>query len=699
MTSPGSEPDGRRSDDPENIVGRSIGGRYLVRRCISQGGMGVIYLAQQEALNRDVILKVVRSDRADAEAEARFRREARSLSLLSHPNVVQIFDHGYDEPTGLWFIVMEYVRGITLSSYRRRRGGVIGLDEFVPIARQMLEGVAEAHEHGLVHRDLKPSNVMLTSTDGVRLGVKVVDFGLSKLARSDGETLTRTNFFAGSPLYLAPELIKNKVVDARSDVYALGVIFYQLLSGQNPLQGDDPYQLMFEQVNDGVRPIELALPQHHDLPQTLVRLVNDCLSLSPDDRPANARVVLDRLTVSLSHVVGNPTNAAAAAASGQEYPSDTGTMPVSYPRTNTATGSVPSRLMAARPPAPRTPFAFWLALGAIGSVIVLMFATLGVLVALVVTSATDDPTPTPEPVVAAADQGSDAAEVLRQRALMAVRDGDYDRAVALTTEAMAVAPEDAHLGELLNIVTDLRQRQLDAQPPAPAPGAAALPPEPAPNAEPEVADAGPERQSEPRREPPRARPAPTPRPEGPAVGIAVITSSPAGIPFEIPGIARGETPFRALDVPEGTHDVQFFRDGQVVRTAKITITRGAVELLDVLIEQAPPAPMVQPRTVPTVVAPTVTAPPLPVAAPSGPSRLFVYAPGAAKPRVIQDALTAPLTGTTVTAFGSFRELKDAMATGAPDAVIAPTAVLQALGLPAHLQGRDGSGSTTTRYLL
>jgi serine/threonine protein kinase len=355
--------------DPENIVGHVVGGRYLVRRCISQGGMGVIYLARQESLDRDVVLKVVRHDRADQEGVGRFHREARSLSMLSHPGVVQIFDHGFDEGTGLYFIAMEYIRGLTLSRYRKRCGA-LPLDEFLAIATQMLEGVAEVHRHGLLHRDLKPSNVMLTSPDGTRLRVKLLDFGLSKFAVST-EQLTQANSFLGSVHYLAPEVIRGQSADTRADVYALGVTFFQLLSGSNPIEGTDPYHVLLQQVGGGARPLASALPRRQQLPSALLELVDRCLSPQTHQRPHDARVLLEELSSSLARVTPRPDAVVAAIIA------HTSSEPTQEPP--------PSRPPASTPPPSAAPasrafqLALWSLLGMSGLLLLVVAVVLGLL--------------------------------------------------------------------------------------------------------------------------------------------------------------------------------------------------------------------------------------------------------------------------------------------------------------------------------
>jgi serine/threonine protein kinase len=656
MTGP-SEPSARRSPDPENIVGYAVAGRYVIRRCVSQGGMGVVYLARQEPLGREVIVKVVRTDTADAEAEARFRREARSLSLLSHPNVVQIYDYGFDADTSLYFIVMEYVPGITLARYRRRRT-ILPVDELLPIASQMLEGVAEAHRAGLIHRDLKPSNVVLTSPDGRRLGVKLLDFGLSKFAEGD-EPVTRANTFAGSAMYMAPEFMRApQTADARADVYSLGVLFYQLLSGANPVQGDTPYQVLHQQVTGNVRPLRDSLPDGTQIPPALIHLVDRCLSLSPDDRPADGKALLDELTAALVSVVPNPTEAALAAATAQEAEhnpepstlrSRTGPMSL---RPDSATGSMPS---PSPPRGTRTIVWFVAAAVAVSGMSAVVF--LAVLLALLLVG---DPYRPPGPGPAAVTDGI-TATVLREGALRALRDGDYERAVALTTEAVSVSPGDPDLMDLLTIVTDLRDRQG-----APSEAAVRAPElEPAPDAR-ALDRPGPSLPS-----------APAPAVE---VGTAVVITQPTGMTFEIPGVFRGQTPART-DVPVGSHEVLFYLDGEVVHAARLDVPRDGVELVEVDIERPPPdAAIAVPRFV-------------------GRPVVYVFVPSTIKPRVLQDSLSESLPGMTVSAFGTFGEFKRALSTAPPTAVLAPRGVLDALALPAHLQGRDESGATTQRYVL
>ncbi|MCB9688570.1 MAG: serine/threonine protein kinase [Alphaproteobacteria bacterium] len=270
--------------DPERLIGSSVANRYTVQRCVGQGGMGVVYLAKQDTLDRDVVLKLVRAQDGDDDAEARFLREARSMSRLSHPNVVQVFDYGRDQRTGLDFIAMEWVPGVTLSRYIKQQGP-LGIEAFRVVARQMIAGVAEAHRIGMIHRDLKPSNVMLYE-DADKVIVKLLDFGLSKL--TDGsEALTRNNQMLGSAMYMAPELFQGVPATTRGDVYGLAVMFYQMLTARKPFRGEGVQQIVVQQLTGGFVPLAGALPPDTDIPRSVIALVERCLSPDPAQRPAD----------------------------------------------------------------------------------------------------------------------------------------------------------------------------------------------------------------------------------------------------------------------------------------------------------------------------------------------------------------------------------------------------------------------------
>ncbi|MEZ4237832.1 MAG: serine/threonine-protein kinase [Myxococcota bacterium] len=507
--------------------------RYRVRRCLSRGGMGVVYLASQEPLDREVVVKVVRSDLEDPETQARFRREARSLSMLSHPNVVQIHDYGFDPTAGLYFIVMEYARGVTLARYRRERGGRLPLAEVRPILTQVLSAVAEAHRAGLVHRDLKPSNVVLTAPEGARLAVKLLDFGLSKLTFGD-EPITRADTFAGSALYMAPELVRAQTPGPQADVYALGVLAYQLLSGANPVRGEHADQILAQQLAGESRPLAEVLPPDVALPPALVALVDRCTSLEPERRPPDAATLLEAFLAATAGVQDAPANAIAAAADASE-PRSASLVPAPN-RSGTGMTVLTHPSGPLRRPPPRR---LWGALMAVTVALVLVAVpTSGVLAALAfrwLDSAAAPPVAAPAPAPVDADAA--AVVVLRDGALRALRDADYDRAMDLVTEAVSIAPADGELKQLLQVAGDLRDR----------------------------GPAG---------------------PAGPG-GVVIVMSSPPGVTFAIPGVGRGETPQRVVGVPPGEQRVEFYVDGTLVRTEPVAVDAAEARIVDVDVRTAP----------------------------------------------------------------------------------------------------------------
>ncbi len=286
------EPVGLEEQSETELAGTVLADRYELKRKIGQGGMGAVYLAYQEALDRYVVVKVLSRDVInDKNAEQRFEREARRLSSLGHPNIVTVHDFGRHQ--GLSYLVMEYVEGETLKDLLRRRKH-LSLRFFLRIADQILDAVASAHQKGIMHRDLKPSNIMLYEGHGRRYNVKVLDFGLAKLASGGGE-LTRKKELIGSPPYIAPEQILGKDFDVRVDVYALGVLFYSMLCGQRPFDAADDMSLLYMHVHEPVPPLEERLPESHDIPPNLIDIVYQCLAKDPVERPKDAGELRDML--------------------------------------------------------------------------------------------------------------------------------------------------------------------------------------------------------------------------------------------------------------------------------------------------------------------------------------------------------------------------------------------------------------------
>gem|GEM_PF-919053 len=280
----------------EALEDEVIAERYQILRRIGKGGMGVVYLAQQTNLNRDVCIKVLNPDFIDDEsAIVRFEREAKGLSRLQHPNIVTIFDYGRDGD--LAYIVMEYAQGETLSRFIKANKP-LSLSVFLPIAIQTLKGIGEAHKLGLIHRDIKPANIILCELEGEKNFVKILDFGLAKLAQGQ-EDVTKDQQLVGSASFMAPEQILTGASDARTDVYALGVMFYMMLAGEKPFIGSNDNVILYKHVNEAPAPLRLKVKEDQGIPETLCETIDQCLNKDPDQRPQSAIALLDAISYAL----------------------------------------------------------------------------------------------------------------------------------------------------------------------------------------------------------------------------------------------------------------------------------------------------------------------------------------------------------------------------------------------------------------
>ncbi len=227
-----------------DLTGRNLGG-YRILRKLGQGGMAVVYKAHEESLSRVVALKVIAQHLSnDAQFIERFKREAQAAAQLSHPSIVQIYAIGEDD--GVHYFSMEYIKGLSLAEIIEQEG-FLTAGRALPIIEQAAEALAVAHEAGIVHRDIKPANIMLDSAGRV----KVADFGIAQMATQS--RMTQSGMLVGTPEYISPEQCRNEQLDGRSDIYALGVTLYQLLSGRTPFDADTPAALVF-QIIDGPIP-------------------------------------------------------------------------------------------------------------------------------------------------------------------------------------------------------------------------------------------------------------------------------------------------------------------------------------------------------------------------------------------------------------------------------------------------------------
>ena len=265
--------------------GLMLAGRYRIQRLLGKGGMGAVYLADDEVLHELVALKVISSAFSADEVGllARFRREASAARKVSSPSVIRIHDLGEARP-GLLYLSMEYFQGRTLTEVIAQRG-VVPLKDVQDILQQVCSGLEAAHQAGVIHRDLKPGNVLV----GERGTVKLIDFGLATTLV--GDSLTATGAILGTPHYMAPEQVRGKPVDARTDVYSLGALAYHLVVGRPPFVGDNPIAIGFAHVS------ESPVPPHQlrrDCPTALDAAILAALAKSPNDRPASAKAFSDQ---------------------------------------------------------------------------------------------------------------------------------------------------------------------------------------------------------------------------------------------------------------------------------------------------------------------------------------------------------------------------------------------------------------------
>ena len=260
--------------------GQVLAQRYRVQRLLGKGGMGAVYLADDEVLKELVALKVISSAYATDEAAmiARFRREAAAARKVSSPVVIRIHDLGEARP-GLLYLSMEYFQGRTLAELIAQRG-LVPIKDVQDILAQVCAGLEAAHQAGVIHRDLKPSNVLV----GERGAVKIIDFGLATMAAGDG--LTATGAILGTPHYMAPEQVRGKNVDARSDIYALGALAYHLVTGRPPFSGDNAIAIGFAHLSETPQPPREI---RKDCPSALDSAILAALAKAPEDRPSSAK--------------------------------------------------------------------------------------------------------------------------------------------------------------------------------------------------------------------------------------------------------------------------------------------------------------------------------------------------------------------------------------------------------------------------
>ena len=272
-----------------DISGELIDGRYQLLKQLASGGMATIYEALDTRLDRKVAVKIMHPHLAEDENFiSRFIREAKAAAALTHPNIVAVQDQGWNQSgVPAVFLVMELVEGHTLREYLFEQGS-LSVPEVIRFLTSVLSALAAAHKIGIVHRDIKPENILISGSGRV----KVADFGLAGGELIGNSLTVESSIVMGSVSYLSPEQIQRGVADSRSDVYAVGILAYELLTGEKPFAGESPIQIAYKHVHDRVPPPSTLKP---GIPEQLDQLIVRATSINPDERPRDAQVFLDEL--------------------------------------------------------------------------------------------------------------------------------------------------------------------------------------------------------------------------------------------------------------------------------------------------------------------------------------------------------------------------------------------------------------------
>ena len=261
--------------------GQKINDRYQIVKSIGEGGMANVYLAYDTILERHVAVKVLRGDLAtDEKFVRRFQREALSASSLSHPNIVEVYDVGEDN--GIYYIVMEYIEGKHLKQLIKKRGKLT-TEEVIDIMLQITDGIACAHDSYIIHRDIKPQNIMILD-NGI---VKITDFGIA--VASNSESLTQTNSVMGSVHYLPPEQANGTGSTVRSDIYSLGIMMFEMLTGKVPFKGETAVEIAIKQLKEPLPSISMY---RDDIPQSVENIILKACAKNPENRYANVTEML-----------------------------------------------------------------------------------------------------------------------------------------------------------------------------------------------------------------------------------------------------------------------------------------------------------------------------------------------------------------------------------------------------------------------
>lgn len=275
------------------MIGKSLKNRYFIISLIQEGGMSYVYLAEDVINKKNVAVKIMKDETfSDPLNIARFQREARACAALRHNNIVEIYD--IDEYKGKPYIVMEYVESKSLKELLITRGTFSPL-EACDIVYQLADALMHAHEHGVVHRDIKPQNVMM-QYDG---GVKLLDFGIATI--NDAPNITQKDMVVGSVHYMAPEVLKGKGASPKSDIYALGITFFELLAGKQPFNDNSPVNIAMKQIEE---PLPSIKKIRNDVSSKIEKIINKACQKNPDNRYQSMKALKHDLQTAMSVNLG-----------------------------------------------------------------------------------------------------------------------------------------------------------------------------------------------------------------------------------------------------------------------------------------------------------------------------------------------------------------------------------------------------------
>ena len=309
-------PRGSRASRPADpLIGQTLGGKYKIVKLLGEGGMGCVYKGEQQlgAKTRNVAIKTLHPHLSkDPKILARFEREVGTIAELEHPNTIQVYDYGKTEGEGILYIVMEFVLGQNLAD-TLQESGAMDPARVEKIMSQVCGSLEEAHSHGIIHRDLKPDNIVLTERAGSKDFVKVLDFGIAKRSNEEDKNeqkLTQQGMVLGTPPYMSPEQFTGKPIDARSDIYSLAIMAYEMLTANLPFAANTAWEWATQHMTVPPKDID-TMPFHERIPPRMKDALRKALQKSPDDRFPTVKQFIDAFTI------GATTGAAPVVQSGQ----------------------------------------------------------------------------------------------------------------------------------------------------------------------------------------------------------------------------------------------------------------------------------------------------------------------------------------------------------------------------------------------